>query len=86
MRVTLWIVTFLLLFTLTIAPAPTMAGREDHFEALKRFSQILDLVEGHYVKPISKKELIDNSIKGMIEQLDPHSRLFDPGRFQRNAS
>jgi len=82
MRVTLWIVTFLLLFTLTIAPAPTMAGREDHFEALKRFSQILDLVEGHYVKPISKKELIDNSIKGMIEQLDPHSAYLTPEDFK----
>ncbi|BDQ36244.1 peptidase S41 [Pseudodesulfovibrio nedwellii] len=82
MRVTLWIVTFLLLFTLTIAPAPSMAGREDHFEALKRFSQILDLVEGHYVKPISKKELIDNSIKGMIEQLDPHSAYLTPEDFK----
>ncbi|WP_319543949.1 S41 family peptidase [uncultured Pseudodesulfovibrio sp.] len=82
MRVTLWIVTFFLLFTLTIAPAPTMAGREDHFESLKRFSQILDLVEGHYVNPISKKELIDNSIKGMIEQLDPHSAYLTPEDFK----
>lgn len=73
MRITLWITTFLLLFTLTVAPSPTQAGKDDHFEALKRFSQILDMVESYYVQPITRKELIDNSIKGMIEQLDPHS-------------
>lgn len=78
MRVTLWIVTFLLLFSLTIAPGPTQAGKADHFEALKRFSQVLDMVESYYVKPISRKDLIDNSIKGMIEQLDPHSAYLTP--------
>jgi len=82
MRVSLWIVTFLLLFTLTIAPGPTMAGKEDHFEALKRFSQVLDMVEGHYVKPVSKKDLIDNSIKGMLEELDPHSTYLSPEDFK----
>lgn len=78
MRIALWIVTFLLLFTLTIAPAPTLAGKTDHFEALKRFSQVLDMVETYYVKPVTRKELIDNSIKGMIEQLDPHSTYLTP--------
>ncbi|WP_319466907.1 S41 family peptidase [uncultured Pseudodesulfovibrio sp.] len=78
MRVALWICTFFLLFTLTIAPAPTMAGKTEHFEALKRFSQVLDMVETYYVEPITRKELIDNSIKGMIEQLDPHSTYLTP--------
>lgn len=78
MRITLWMVTVLLLFTLTIAPGPTMAAKDDHFEALKRFSQVLDMVENYYVQPVSKKELIDNSIKGMIEQLDPHSAYLSP--------
>ncbi len=78
MRITLWIVTVFLLFTLTVAPGPTMAGKADHFEALKRFSQVLDMVESYYVKPVTRKELIDNSIKGMIEQLDPHSSYLTP--------
>ena len=73
MRITLWIVTFLLLFTLTVAPQTTIAAKDDHFESLKRFSQILDMVESNYVKPVTRKDLIENSIKGMIEQLDPHS-------------
>ncbi|WP_272699741.1 S41 family peptidase [Desulfovibrio sp. Fe33] len=82
MRVTLWIVTFLLLFTLTVAPGPTIAAKGDQFEALKTFSQVLDLVEGNYVKPVTKKELIDNSIKGMLEELDPHSTYLSPEDFK----
>jgi len=78
MRISLWIITFLLLFTLSVAPGPTVAGNSEHFEALKRFSQVLDMVESYYVKPITRKELIDNSIKGMIEQLDPHSAYLTP--------
>jgi len=78
MRIALWFATFILLFTLTVAPGPTMAAKNDHFEALKRFSQVLDMVETYYVKPVTRKELIDNSIKGMIEQLDPHSSYLTP--------
>lgn len=78
MRITLWIVTFVLLFTLTVAPGPIQANNGDHFEALKRFSQVLDMVESYYVEPVTRKELIDNSIKGMIEQLDPHSTYLTP--------
>lgn len=82
MRVTLWIVTFLLLFTLTVAPGQTIAAKGDQFEALKTFSQVLDLVESNYVKPVTKKELIDNSIKGMLEELDPHSTYLSPEDFK----
>jgi carboxyl-terminal processing protease len=82
MRVTLWIVTFLLLFTLTVAPVQTIAANGDQFEALKTFSQVLDLVESNYVKPVTKKELIDNSIKGMLEELDPHSTYLSPEDFK----
>ncbi|OIQ51563.1 Carboxy-terminal processing protease CtpB precursor [Pseudodesulfovibrio hydrargyri] len=82
MRVTLWIVTFLLLFTLTVAPSQTIAAKGDQFEALKTFSQVLDLVESNYVKPVTKKDLIDNSIKGMLEELDPHSTYLSPEDFK----
>ncbi|KAB1443791.1 S41 family peptidase [Pseudodesulfovibrio senegalensis] len=74
MRITLWLTTFLLLFTLTVTPGSSIASKDDaHFDALRRFSQVLDMVEGYYVNPITKKELIEDSIKGMLEQLDPHS-------------
>jgi carboxyl-terminal processing protease len=84
MRVGIWFVCFAMLLTLTIAPAPLDAasGKDDQFEALRRFSQVLDMVETHYVKPVTKTELIQDSIKGMLEQLDPHSAFLSPDDFK----
>ncbi|MGE4553476.1 MAG: S41 family peptidase, partial [Desulfovibrionaceae bacterium] len=77
MRIALWLVTITLLFTLTVS-GPMAAAQDDGFESLKRFSQALDIVEGSYVKDISRSELIEDSIKGMLEQLDPHSAYLNP--------
>lgn len=83
MRITLWLITFLLLFTLTVAPVAGEANKDDaHFDSLRRFSQVLDMVEGYYVKPITKDELIEDSIKGMLEQLDPHSAYLTADDFK----
>lgn len=77
MRIALWLVTITLLFTLAVS-GPLAAAEEDSFESLKRFSQALDIVEGSYVKDISRSELVEDSIKGMLEQLDPHSAYLNP--------
>lgn len=84
MRVGIWFGCFVILLTLTVAPAPLGAapGKDDQFEALRRFSQVVDMVETHYVKPVTKAELIQNSIKGMLEQLDPHSAFLSPDDFK----
>jgi C-terminal peptidase (prc) len=84
MRAGIWFVCFTMLLTLTVAPAPLDAAsaKDDQFEALRRFSQVLDMVETHYVKPVTKAELIQNSIKGMLEQLDPHSAFLTPDDFK----
>jgi len=84
MRVGIWFVCFTMLLTLTIAPAPLGAapGKDDQFDALRRFSQVVDLVETRYVKPVTKTELIQNSIKGMLEQLDPHSAFLSPEEYK----
>ncbi|GAB7022799.1 S41 family peptidase [Salidesulfovibrio brasiliensis] len=82
MRITLWLVTSLLLFTLAVAPGPSIAGKDpDRFQILSRFSQVLELVGEQYVKPISREELIDDALKGMLEQLDPHSTYLNPTEF-----
>jgi carboxyl-terminal processing protease len=84
LRTGTWFVCFLVLLSLTIAPAPLGAasGKDDQFEALRRFSQVMDLVETNYVKKVSKTELIQNSIKGMLEQLDPHSAFLTQDDFK----
>lgn len=85
MRTGIWFICFTMLLTLTIAPAPLGAaspGKDDQYEALRRFSQVVDMVETHYVKKVTKAELIQNSIKGMLEQLDPHSTFLSAEDFK----
>ena len=82
MRLFLWIGTLLLLFVLTVAPLPSQAVGENNFEALKRFSQVLDIVESHYVQDIPRSVLIEDAIKGMLEQLDPHSTYLSKDDFK----
>lgn len=82
MRITLWMATILCLFILAVAPEPTQAVDNSQFQPLRKFSQILDLVESYYVKDISRKELINDAMKGMLEQLDPHSAYLDKKDFK----
>ncbi len=82
MRITLWMATILCLFVLAVAPEPTQAVNDSQFKPLRRFSQILDLVETYYVNDISRKELITDAVKGMLEQLDPHSSYLDKKDFK----
>ena len=48
---------------------------ENDYESLRRFSQILDMVEQYYVNEVSQKELLEGALKGMLQNLDPHSTL-----------
>ncbi len=51
------------------------AVEADQFGSLRRFSEVLDIVERNYVRDVSRDELIDGAIKGMLQSLDPHSTL-----------
>ena len=55
---------------------------EADYDSLRRFSQILDMVEQYYVNEVSHKELLDGALKGMLENLDPHSTLMTEKEFQ----
>lgn len=57
-------------------------AQEDRFGPLKRFSQVLELVEGNYVKSVTRQELIDGAIVGMLQQLDPHSSFLTKEDFK----
>ncbi len=55
---------------------------ENDYDSLRRFSQILDMVEQYYVNDVSQKDLLDGAIKGMLQNLDPHSTLMTEKEFQ----
>lgn len=64
------------------AAAVFAAADENKFDSLKRFSQVLDLVERHYVSEPKRKELLNGAIKGMLQGLDPHSNYMNPEEYK----
>ena len=71
---------------LTLSTSPLLASapkdKEKSIDELKRFSQVLNIVERHYVNEATRNELIDGAVKGMLQSLDPHSTLLSKDEFK----
>lgn len=52
------------------------------YDAARRFSQVLDLVERNYVKDVTQSELINGALKGMLQGLDPHSTFMTSDEYK----
>jgi carboxyl-terminal processing protease len=78
-----------LLTAFSVLSALRAPAADTDMESLKRFSQVLDIVESYYVRDVPKKELINGAVKGMLQALDPHSTLLSPEEYkemQENTS
>ncbi|HSX87502.1 MAG TPA: S41 family peptidase [Pseudomonas sp.] len=51
-------------------------------EDLRTFAEVMDRIKAAYVEPISDKVLLENAIKGMLSNLDPHSAYLEPEDFR----
>jgi carboxyl-terminal processing protease len=60
-------------------PIPPALGK---FEALRRFGQVLDIVEHSYVKDVGQQDLVNGAIKGMLQGLDPHSTFMNAEEYK----
>jgi len=50
-------------------------------DELRTFAEVMDRIKAAYVEPVTDKELLENAIKGMLSNLDPHSAYLDPKAF-----
>ena len=50
-------------------------------EEIRTFVDIFDRIKQAYVEPVDDKTLLNNAIKGMLSELDPHSAYLDPEAF-----
>jgi carboxyl-terminal processing protease len=48
------------------------------YEDLSLFSSVLRLVRENYVEPVDEGRLIRGAVRGMLQELDPHSSYLDP--------
>jgi len=72
------LVLALLMLSGAVSTVPDVGGAEPPYDALKRFSEVLEIVERSYVEETDSKELIYGAINGMLQGLDPHSSFMTP--------
>jgi carboxyl-terminal processing protease len=60
--------------------------REEELKLLQLFADTLDQVERNYVKDISRRELMEAAIKGVISKLDQYSNYIPPEELDRFKS
>lgn len=74
--------TMVLLAGLCGTASSSQARDTDHYQALKQFSQVLDLIEKNYVQEVNRTDLIHGAIQGMLNSIDPHSAYIDLEKFK----
>ena len=72
-----------------LVPAPvlpkTSAAKAEPplpLDELRTFAEVMDRIKAAYVEPVDDKTLLENAIKGMLSNLDPHSAYLGPEDFQ----
>lgn len=63
-------------------PAPAAGKATLPLDELRTFAEVLDRIKTAYVEPIDDKTLLENAIKGMLSNLDPHSAYLEPEEFE----
>jgi carboxyl-terminal processing protease len=56
-----------------VEPAPDAAAQDETYELFLVLADTLDQIERNYVQDISRRELIEAAIQGMLTKLDPYS-------------
>ncbi|MGD2062831.1 MAG: S41 family peptidase [Nitrospirota bacterium] len=72
------LVLALLMLSGAVSTVPEVGGAEPPYAALKRFSEVLEIVERSYVEETKSEDLIFGAINGMLQALDPHSSFMTP--------
>jgi carboxyl-terminal processing protease len=57
-------------------------GPQDTYHLLTLFGEVFEKVRADYVQPVKDRELIDNSLNGMLTGLDPHSSYMDAKQYR----
>ena len=52
--------------------------KDEMLELYGLFVDAVEQVEQNYVRPVSRRELLESALKGMLQNLDPHSRSSTP--------
>ncbi|WP_281647237.1 S41 family peptidase [Parendozoicomonas sp. Alg238-R29] len=51
-------------------------------DELRAFTEVVQRIKNSYVEPVDDKTLLENAIRGMLDNLDPHSAYLQPDDFK----
>ncbi len=71
--------TATLLLVGLVGPASIASTR---YEDLSLFTGVLNLVRRHYVEDVEERALLRGAVRGMLQELDPHSAFMDIDQYQ----
>jgi len=57
-------------------------AQAQRYEDLSLFTSVLELVRSHYVEEVDEHELLMSAMRGILEDLDPHSAFMNPEAFE----
>ena len=66
-----------------LADEPKKTSIEDDYELYQVFADTLDQIERNYVKKVSRRELMEAAITGVLNKLDPYSSYITPDDLSR---
>ncbi len=61
---------------------PALAQRAEAWDALDLFAEVMAQIRSGYVEEVSDDALVYAAVRGMFEELDPHSRFMDPDEYR----
>jgi len=65
------------------AEVPALEDSDEYYELFSVLADTLDQVERNYVQEVSRRELIEAAIEGVITKLDPYSNYISPKELDR---
>jgi len=57
--------------------------KDEMMELYGLFVDAVEQVESHYVRPVDRRELLESALKGMLQNLDPHSSFINTSEWRQ---
>jgi carboxyl-terminal processing protease len=77
-RVVLWISAPLVAFAIVGGFLNRVTAREDTYQHLKVFDDVIDLITSSYVEKVDVDKVMDGAMSGLADSLDPDSAFLSP--------
>jgi carboxyl-terminal processing protease len=59
---------------------------QNPYQSVAQLGRVLVQIENNYVDPVERGKMVEGAIKGMVENLDPHSSYLPPDEWKQFQS